>query len=133
MSQPEPAVRRVALRRPGRVGLSIALAVVVTLTGFVWFASRELARERATRDAFPMVAGQLRVVGLAEQIGIDRDARGIPHVRAKNEPDAWFGLGFAHAQDRLAQMLWLRRMSDGRIAEWVGEAGLPADSGERWR
>ncbi len=127
MSQPESAIRRVALRRPGRVGLSVALGVVVTLAALVWVASRELARERATRGAFPMVAGQLRVEGLAERIEIDRDARGIPHILAQSEPDAWFGLGFAHAQDRLAQMLWLRRVALGRTAERLGEDGLDHD------
>ena len=32
------------------------------------------------------------------------------------EADAFFGLGFVHAQDRLAQMLWLVRAARGRTA-----------------
>jgi penicillin amidase len=74
-----------------------------------------------------MVAGQLRVEGLEARVGVDRDERGIPHVLASNEPDAFLGLGFAHAQDRLGQMLWLRRIAQGRTAAQVGEAGLPTD------
>jgi penicillin amidase len=74
-----------------------------------------------------MVSGQLRVEGLSQRVEIDRDARGIPHVLADSEADAWFGLGFAHAQDRFAQMLWLRRIALGRSAEWIGSAGLESD------
>ena len=56
-----------------------------------------------------------------------RDANGVPHVRAHDEADALFALGFVHAQDRLAQMLWLLRLARGRTAEIVGREGLPAD------
>ncbi len=112
---------------PGRAGLAIGLLVVLAAGVGAWLATRGAARERAARDAFPIVAGQLRVEGLGDRVGIDRDARGIPHVLAGNETDAWFGLGFAHAQDRLAQMLWLRRIALGRTAERIGEAGLATD------
>lgn len=39
--------------------------------------------------------------GPSAAIEILRDAWGIPHVRAATEHDAAFGLGYAHAQDRL--------------------------------
>ena len=67
------------------------------------------------------------VSGLDSRLEIQRDARGVPHVEAHSEGDAWFGLGFVHAQDRAAQMLWLRRMARGRTAEVLGEPGLPVD------
>ncbi len=56
-----------------------------------------------------------------------RDARGIPHVEALTDRDAWLALGVAHAQDRLAQMLWLRRLARGKTAEVVGKSGLATD------
>jgi penicillin amidase len=127
VTQTGPEPRRVGLRRLGRLGLLIGLGVLVLAGVGVWVASRQIADERAARDAFPMVSGQLRVEGLVERVGIDRDVRGIPHVLASNEADAWFGLGFAHAQDRLAQMLWLRRIALGRTAERLGEEGLDTD------
>jgi penicillin amidase len=65
--------------------------------------------------------------GLAGRVDVTRDARGVPHIEAEFESDAWSALGFAHAQDRLAQVLWLRRLARGRTAEVVGERGLPAD------
>ena len=58
---------------------------------------------------------------------IERDFHGVPHVRAENESDAHFGLGFAHAQDRLWQMEFQRRVGSGRLAEILGAKGLPTD------
>ena len=67
------------------------------------------------------------MVGIQAGVEVLRDGRGIPHIRAEHELDAWTGLGFVHAQDRLAQMLWLRRLARGTIAEVVGERGLESD------
>jgi penicillin amidase len=88
---------------------------------------RRQAQERAERAAFAVEAGQLVVPGLAAPVEVLRDARGVAHVQAVREDDAWLGLGLVQAQDRLAQMLWLRRLARGRTAEVLGDAGLPAD------
>ena len=56
-----------------------------------------------------------------------RDAHGIPTVRAASLRDAMFGLGVAHAQDRLWQMETHRRIGSGRLAEAFGEAALDTD------
>ena len=127
MNQPDSGSLRVEPRRPGRVGLLVAVSGVVFVGLAGAYLTREIALERAAREAFPIVAGQLRVDGLSARIEIDRDSRGIPHVLAVVEDDAWFGLGFAHAQDRLAQMFWLRRLALGRSAEVIGESGLATD------
>jgi penicillin G amidase len=52
-----------------------------------------------------------------------RDAHGIPHIRAASEADAFAALGWVHAQDRLWQMEFQRRLAAGRLAELLGEAG----------
>ncbi len=72
---------------------------------------------------------RLAVEGLRAPVRILRDVRGVPHVLAENEADAWFGLGFVHARDRLGQMLWFRRRARGRASELLGAAELP---GDRW-
>jgi len=112
-----------------RVGLTLALAIAL-LAGVVWLGS--LWREwLAARAAFPRVSGILQLHGLDAPVQIDRDARGVPHVRGESERDAFFALGFVHAQDRLAQMLWLERLARGRTAEVIGPRGLPADRDAR--
>lgn len=70
---------------------------------------------------------QLRCTGLAGEVTIRRDRRGVAHIVAGNEADAWFGQGFAAAQDRLWQMEYDRRRAAGRWAEAAGSAGLAAD------
>jgi penicillin amidase len=84
-----------------------------------------LLRERAAaRAAFPMIDGEIEVAGIADPVHLFRDRYGVPHAEAQTQEDALFALGFAHAQDRLAQMLWLLRSASGRTAEVVGPAGV---------
>jgi penicillin G amidase len=79
------------------------------------------------RAAVPSTAGSVRVAGLAGEVEIFRDDLGIPHVRAGSARDAFFGQGFAHAQDRLWQMDYDRRRAAGRWAEWAGKAWVDQD------
>jgi hypothetical protein len=51
----------------------------------------------------------------------------IPHIFAANKADGLFGLGYAHAQDRLWQMELQRRIGHGRLSEVLGSAALPQD------
>jgi penicillin amidase len=106
-----------------RRGIAVVLVVVLALAGV--FAFWDLRQDE--RAAYPQEEGRLEVTGLGESLSVIRDRRGIPHVRAGSDRDAWYGLGFVHAQDRLGQMLWLRRVAHGRTAERIGSAGLASD------
>jgi penicillin G amidase len=86
---------------------------------------RQLVRLLGRR--LPRTAGRLRMEGVGAQVRIRRDAWGIPHVDAASETDAWFGLGFCHAQDRAFQLETLLRVGRGTLAALVGEGGLAAD------
>ncbi len=61
------------------------------------------------------------------RVTILRDSLGIPHVRASCMQDAFFGQGYAHAEDRLWQMDYDRRRGYGRCSEVVGESALAQD------
>ncbi|MGH2370732.1 MAG: penicillin acylase family protein, partial [Chloroflexota bacterium] len=69
----------------------------------------------------------LALRGLHAPLTIHCDAYGVAHVRAANEHDAWFGQGFASAQDRLWQMEYDRRRAAGRWAEAAGTAAVAGD------
>jgi penicillin G amidase len=56
-----------------------------------------------------------------------RDRFGIPHVDAADEHSAWWGLGYACAQDRAFQLDYDRRRACGRLAEVLGPAVLDGD------
>lgn len=72
-------------------------------------------------------SGQLDLQGLQQQVSVDYDQWGIPHIRAKNIQDALLALGFVHAQDRLFQMDLLRRVGHGRLAELMGKPVVRVD------
>lgn len=75
----------------------------------------------------PVHHGELRRPGLHDVVIIRRDRWGIPHIHAKNDHDAWFGLGFCQGQDRAFQLETIVRLARGTLAELVGPRGLPAD------
>lgn len=106
---------------------SRGLAAVTLLAGLIWLGAHAADRVAVVQAAFPLESGRRAVEGLGAPVSILRDARGIPHIEVAVDLEAWCGLGFVHAQDRLSQMLWLRRVARGRTAEIVGESGLPAD------
>jgi len=77
--------------------------------------------------ATPVHAGEAKVTGLDAAVTIERDANGIPTIRATSMADAAFALGFAHAQDRLWQLETHKRIGSGRLAEAFGPAALDND------
>lgn len=54
-------------------------------------------------------------------IEILRDTWGIPHVFADTDAGAFYGLGYATAEDRAFQMTLSLRIIQGRLAETVGD------------
>ncbi len=62
-----------------------------------------------------------------ERVTIYRDAYGTPHVVADSNRGVYYGYGYAVATDRLFQMEMLRRTTQGRVAEVLGQAYLALD------
>ncbi len=79
------------------------------------------------RSSLPQVEGRIAVGGLKNPVTIARDADGVPLITAGDDEDAAFGLGYAHAQDRLFQMETMRRYGAGRLAEIFGDRALGSD------
>ena len=96
---------------PTRTFLAVlALAVPAVLAG---------GSQRAPATA------PLDVPGLEQPASVVRDSLGIPHVFAQSDHDAYFLVGWLHAQDRLFQMDQSRRQASGTLAELLGSAALP--------
>ena len=98
------------------VAISLALALCAAAGAFFHL-----------RRSLPQVEGEIRVAGIAAPVEILRDRNGVPHIFAGSIDDAYFALGFVHAQDRLWQMETSRRFGSGRIAEVFGPAALEID------
>lgn len=101
--------------------LTAGLAAVAGLlgAGYYWLLRRPLARTHGT----------LHLPGLQDKVEVLRDPWGVPHIYAANLHDLMFAQGYLHAQDRLWQMDFNRRLLAGRLSEVLGEVTLPVD---RW-
>ena len=67
------------------------------------------------------------VPALGSSVEVRYDVRGVPHIFASNEPDAYRALGYVVARDRLFQ-LWIQSMAAaGRLSELAGPRALPLD------
>jgi penicillin G amidase len=69
----------------------------------------------------------VKVAGLERPVKVLRDTFGVPHVFATSEHDAYFMVGYLHAQDRLFQMDSSRRQASGTLAELLGPSALASD------
>ena len=106
------------MRRIGRLFLwLVAFALLIAIVAALTY--RQLT--------LPRIDGGLTVAGLSAPLDVVRDAEGIPHIYAASDDDAWFALGFVHAQDRLWQMEMNRRTAAGRLAEVLGPGALDTD------
>src|SRR5262249_24033097 len=110
-------MRKRVWKIPGFVG---ALLVVVVF-------ARGLGIRGQVAGSLPQLDGQLAAPGLNETVVVERDALGIPTIRAANRLDLAEATGFVHAQDRFFQMDLLRRNSAGELAELAGAALVAAD------
>lgn len=75
----------------------------------------------------PKYDGVSSLENLKDSVSVYHDEYGIPHIYANNANDAYFSLGYLHAQERLYQMEIIKRVASGRLAEVVGEKALKSD------
>ena len=79
------------------------------------------------KNTAPKYSGTINTTEISDSTQVIYDSYGIPHIYAKSGKDAYFALGYAHAQERLFQMEMLRRLSRGKLAEILGPKLLPID------
>jgi penicillin amidase len=96
--------------------LVFALAALAAV-GLYWFASRSI----------PDYDETLSVARLQAPVEIVRDNANVPHIFGESDRDVFYGLGLAHAQDRMWQMLMLRRVAQGRLSELFGARTVETD------
>ena len=99
------------------MGWTLLVAVLGLIAALIWYRSASQ----------PQIDGALKLRGPDASIDIVRDAEGIPHIYAQSTDDAYFALGFVHAQDRLWQLELNRRIAAGRMAEILGPNAVDTD------
>lgn len=101
-----------------RFGVAAAVAGVLGLSGCqTWNA----------QDSLPPTSGVQPLKGLAQNVSVRRNAMGMPLIESNTFHDALFSLGYVHASDRINQMVTLRLLAQGRLAEMSGASLLDAD------
>ncbi|HET9164283.1 MAG TPA: penicillin acylase family protein [Solirubrobacterales bacterium] len=105
--------------RAGAVAGAVGTGLVAAGTAALW--------HWLARRPLPKQKGTIELDGLKGPVQVRRDRWGVPHVAAQSADDLWFAQGFCHGQDRLWQMDFYRRVASGRLSEFAGEEGLPAD------
>ena len=78
-------------------------------------------------SSLPQQDGEVVVSGVGGGVKILRDSLGVPYIMAQADSDAFFALGFAHAQDRLFQMEMFRDAGEGKLSEIFGRKTLQID------
>ncbi|MGH8809091.1 MAG: penicillin acylase family protein, partial [Noviherbaspirillum sp.] len=100
-----------------KVAWSLVLLLLALAAAAFWYRSASQ----------PQIDGKITLAGPGAPLEIVRDAEGIPHIYAKSSNDAYFALGFVHAQDRLWQLELNRRIPAGRMAEILGPKAVDTD------
>lgn len=100
-----------------RIATGLILIIAVSAALVWYFASRSL----------PNYDLRTTVAGLDAPVEIVRDNSNVPHIFGASDADVFFALGWSHAQDRLWQMIMLRRTAQGRLAELFGDRALASD------
>ncbi len=100
-----------------RITTGLVLLVLAAI-GLVYFLASQ---------SLPEYDQTLEVQGVTTPVEIIRDTANVPHILGETDPDVFFGLGYAHAQDRLWQMTVMRRTAQGRLSEVFGARTVAVD------
>ncbi len=105
-----------------QVGPIPALGPLLDPVNGVWNVAGAATREPDSLVHIPNLSGKVDVL---------YDDRGVPHIFAANEEDAYRVLGYVVARDRLFQMDLQTRATKGTLAELAGARLVSVDSSSR--
>ncbi len=83
------------------------------------------------RGSLPDVTGTQTSHSISEPVTIERDALGVPVIKALSRESISYGVGFCHGQDRFFQMDLTRRAVAGELAALVGSSAIDMDRAAR--
>lgn len=102
------------LRNTLRVVVAIILLAALALFIYAWRSQ-------------PKLDGEIRTENIGAATQVRRDASDVTHIEAKTVRDAYFALGYVHAQERTWQLEFNRRVMHGELSEVFGPATLETD------
>ncbi len=100
-----------------RFAVFVVLPLLILAAGGLYYMSRSL----------PEADIRLHAAG-REPVQITRDEHGVPSISAGRDEDVYFAMGYVHAQDRMWQLEFQRRVVQGRLSEVLGKQALYQDA-----
>jgi penicillin amidase len=113
-----------AAKRLRLLASAVSVIVLIAAAAVGWGYSR-------LRASLPLLEGNATAPGLKAPVTIDRDAQGVPTIRAESRVDASRALGWLHGQERFFQIDVLRRVAAGELSELFGKRALVRDRATR--
>lgn len=101
-----------------RIFYWIFTIIVVLIGGAAWW---------FIYKPLPQIDGIATLPGLQQEVTVERDGWGVPHIRAASLEDLAEAQGYVVAQDRLWQMDIIRRAASGQLSEILGPRTLAID------
>lgn len=95
------------------VGISVGILIVMALIYAL--------------SAKTTISGNISNSKLAYPVKINFDNSDIPHIEARSNNDAWFAIGYLHAQERSWQLEFNRRLASGSLSEILGDSTVGID------
>ncbi|MUV38452.1 Penicillin amidase [Lentibacillus sp. JNUCC-1] len=77
--------------------------------------------------SLPQLEGEIHLPGLQENVSVNTDPNGVPHIQAANDHDLYMAQGYVQAQNRIFQMELSRRQASGTLSEVVGADAIDQD------
>ncbi len=106
------------LKKPIKLLLLISITVLVLVTLFI-----TLLIIKSIPDYNRIISNSL----VENDVKIIRNNYAIPNIIGQSNEDTFYALGYVHAQDRLWQMILLRKTAKGKLSELFGEKYLETD------
>ena len=105
----------------------LRIATLATLGSSLFLSGCQSFLNSRYADSVAPEQGIVHVQGLAQSVIVRRNALGMPLIETTTFHDALFTLGYVHASDRLSQMVGMRLLAEGRLAEMNGPGMLDID------
>ncbi|WP_213880005.1 penicillin acylase family protein [Pseudomonas sp. dw_358] len=104
-----------------RLGKAAAMVALLGLTGCqAWLDGNDAS-------SLPPTVGVQPLKGLAQNVSVRRNSLGMPLIESNTFHDALFAQGYINATDRIEQMVRMRLLAQGRLAELDGPEALDVD------
>jgi acyl-homoserine-lactone acylase len=112
---------------PARFFFTPMFGCAAVVTGMLTLTGCQQWLGGSAEQNLPPSVGVQPLKGLAQNVSVRRNGLGMPLIESNTFHDALFAQGYVAASDRITQMVRLRLLAQGRLAELDGVEALDSD------